>query len=275
MEAPKIIEVVNNELARRIEQNRKYSLRQFAKELEMAPSLLSDFLREKKKISSSRLEEVLKKIPHLAAKERTSLLLEYTSLSARSHSERTYAGAKKKAMEGHEFRSIPHYQENFYQHWQVFALCSAMELDDFDGTAAFLAKKLYLNEFEVNHLLRGLKKDEVVEVLPSGLLRFNGKKLALNLAGKSNLAARERLKKSVEQGLQALEKISPEDRDFSTVTMSIDRSKLPEARERIKKFRRELMVFLEEGCKNEVFELSIALFPLKGPHSIEQREEEK
>ena len=47
------------------------------------------------------------------------------------------------------------------------------------------------------------------------------------------------------------------------MTMAINKEKLPEAKERIKKFRRELSQFLNEGeTNNEVYNLSISLYPV-------------
>jgi hypothetical protein len=45
--------------------------------------------------------------------------------------------------------------------------------------------------------------------------------------------------------------------------MAIDIGKLPEARERIKEFRRDLAKYLcRSGGRNDVYNLSISLYPL-------------
>lgn len=50
--------------------------------------------------------------------------------------------------------------------------------------------------------------------------------------------------------------------DYSSMTMAIDCELLPEAKELILNFRRQLMRFLESGKKTEVYKLNIQLFPL-------------
>jgi hypothetical protein len=47
------------------------------------------------------------------------------------------------------------------------------------------------------------------------------------------------------------------------MTMAVDRSRIPAAKEKIKRFRRSLAKFLAEGeSRDEILNLNIALFPL-------------
>lgn len=50
-----------------------------------------------------------------------------------------------------------------------------------------------------------------------------------------------------------------------SITMSIDPSRLPEARKRIASFRRNLSKYLDKGNKKEVFVLLFSLFPISIP----------
>ena len=51
-------------------------------------------------------------------------------------------------------------------------------------------------------------------------------------------------------------------RDFSALTMIVDPTRLPEAKERVLRFKRELGELLEKGEPSEVYSLAIQLFPL-------------
>jgi hypothetical protein len=57
----------------------------------------------------------------------------------------------------------------------------------------------------------------------------------------------------LDQAHLALETQSVEDRDITSVTMAIDKSKVVEAKALIKAFRRRLSAFLEEGAASEVY----------------------
>ena len=61
---------------------------------------------------------------------------------------------------------------------------------------------------------------------------------------------------------KSLESTPLDKQDFSMVTVAISKAKLPEAKARIKAFRRELAAFLDAGSKDEVYNLSMYLFPL-------------
>jgi uncharacterized protein (TIGR02147 family) len=63
--------------------------------------------------------------------------------------------------------------------------------------------------------------------------------------------------------IHALEELPMEVRDHSAMTMAISRKRLPEAREKIKAFRRELCGFLEKGSDlDSVYQLGISLYPV-------------
>jgi hypothetical protein len=51
------------------------------------------------------------------------------------------------------------------------------------------------------------------------------------------------------------------ERDFTTVTMAIDKRKLSTAKELIRKFEDELSDLLESGHRTDVYRLSVQLFP--------------
>lgn len=53
-------------------------------------------------------------------------------------------------------------------------------------------------------------------------------------------------------------------RDVSSITLAIDDSKLDEARELVRSFRRKLADLMSEGKKNQVYTINIQLFPLTG-----------
>lgn len=74
--------------------------------------------------------------------------------------------------------------------------------------------------------------------------------------------------KMLELAKRELRRTSPENfrrRDISGCTLSVDPEKIPEARIRIKRFRRRLSKFLAEGNAHEVYQLNIQLFPLLRP----------
>jgi uncharacterized protein (TIGR02147 family) len=64
------------------------------------------------------------------------------------------------------------------------------------------------------------------------------------------------------KALAALGEQSREERDFTSVTMSIDPTLIPEAKKMILQFRRKLCRFLESGKRTEVYAFTPSLFRL-------------
>ena len=63
--------------------------------------------------------------------------------------------------------------------------------------------------------------------------------------------------------MKALEETPIEERDQSTICMAINTEQIPEVKERIKKFRRELDAYLVEAdSKDRVYHLSISFYPV-------------
>ncbi len=62
-----------------------------------------------------------------------------------------------------------------------------------------------------------------------------------------------------------LEKMPTEEREQSTISITVDENRLPEAKERIKAFRKELAQFLDAGApQGKTYQISVSLFPVSG-----------
>ncbi len=66
----------------------------------------------------------------------------------------------------------------------------------------------------------------------------------------------------LEKALTAIDVVPQDEKDITSMTMAIDESKIPEAKKRIKAFRRQLCEFLETGKQTRVFNLGIQLYPI-------------
>jgi transcriptional regulator with XRE-family HTH domain len=63
-----------------------------------------------------------------------------------------------------------------------------------------------------------------------------------------------------------LEKMPSEEREQSTILITVDESRLSEAKDRIKNFRKELAEFLHIGSRNQgkTYQISVSMFPISG-----------
>jgi transcriptional regulator with XRE-family HTH domain len=90
----------------------------------------------------------------------------------------------------------------------------------------------------------------------------------LNLPGEqlqvfAEVSREKKMKRKLER---LLEKMPSEDREQSTITISVDEARLTEAKEKIKSFRKELAQFLDAGgpTQGKTYQISVSLFPVAG-----------
>lgn len=85
------------------------------------------------------------------------------------------------------------------------------------------------------------------------------------------ILARKHLRDMGELGMNALDWVSPEQREISTMTLGMSRKALVEIKERIQRFKEELVRYLEQDTESKelIYQMNLQLFPL-----MEQIQEE-
>jgi uncharacterized protein (TIGR02147 family) len=233
-------------------------LRGFAKLLGLSPATLSGVLNHKRSLSlnaamtiANKLDWDPKKSEHFfqqVAKElggqksdpkKTGILLHYSEVSL------------------DDFSAI--------SDWYHFAILEITFISDFKSEPKWIAKRLGISVHEAADAIDRLKRLELL-IESDGKLIKSEKNLATPTDHVSR-AIRKRHKQILDRAKEALDQIEISKRDFTSITIAIDPAKLELAKEKIKKFRRELCSFLEKGNPKEVYELSVQLFPLTNPRS--------
>lgn len=162
--------------------------------------------------------------------------------------------------------TVLHYSEvslddfNTISDWYHFAILEMTFISDFKSDPKWIAKRLGISVHEANDAIDRLKRLELL-VESDGKLTKSDKNLATPTDHVSR-AIRKRHKQILDRAKEALDEVEISERDFTSITMAIDPNKIELAKEKIKKFRRELSSVLEKGNPKEVYELSIQFFPL-------------
>lgn len=217
------------EFKRRKGKNAAYSLRSFSRAVQVSPGRLSEYLSGKRALSGKMALKIAARLGVQPQKNENFAVLEDEVFAAISD-------------------------------WQHYAILSLMETKDFRADEKWIAKRLGISPLEVRETLErllrlGLAKSEKGKLSPTNE----------NLATTddvANAALRRSHQQSLEQAIDALESVDVELRDFSSITMAIDSSRLPLAKKAIRDFRRRLMRLLEAGVADEVYNLNIQLVPV-------------
>jgi transcriptional regulator with XRE-family HTH domain len=229
------------EFERRCRENPRYSLRAFARSLGVDSSYLSKLLNDRRTLSrkalqgfASRLNVPLAQKPPVATGRARQPAFEPVSAD--------------------QFRLIAD--------WHHYAILELTRTDDFRPDLRWIARALGVPHGEVFAAVERLRRMGLLETAEDGSWSC-ARNNTTTAHAPSTIALRHLQAQILEQAKAALVEVPIERRDQSSITMAVDARRLPEAKRRIREFRRELMEFLEGGSsKHAVYQLSVSLFPV-------------
>jgi uncharacterized protein (TIGR02147 family) len=228
------------EYAKRCKMNPQYSLRAFAKKLDIDASSLSQFLRNKRNLSENKMKTIGKKLD-LSAEN----FLKYVSNSDSKN---------------YQLIKLDHF--SLLSDWYHLAICQMSLLSGFMYNSKWIAKRLNITVTQaqgaVERLIRLGWMEEVEDTL-----RFVGGNLSTIDKEITTEALKDFQKQMLVKATDAIDTVDLKHRSNTGMTMAINKDKLPQAQAMINQFRRKICDFLEDtDHKDEVYHLSISLIPL-------------
>lgn len=243
---------IKEEFSRKQKANEHYSLRAYARDLSVHPSTLSQVMKGNRPLPLKDATAVVKGLK-LGPKDKTlfmeSLYKRKTSLDKISISD-----LDERFM----------LDESYYKviaEWEHYAVLELYELPRFEATVEGISRKLRIT----------LNRAEVVveNLLTCGLLKKgeHGELLRSHASVRTTEDVRSQAiveghKETLTMGIEKLEEIEVELRDFSATTVAIDLNKLTEAKTIIREFRQKMEALLRDGDKTDLYQLAIQFFPL-------------
>jgi len=240
-----LIEHLQRTYAERCRRNPQYSLRAFAKSLDIDSSTLSALIRRKRNLTAKTAQRLISNIGVSDPSHVQALLL--GTLGENSENKPVYAQLDIESAE-------------VISSWEHFAILALLQTESFRPNTMQIARRLNIPHGIALEALHRMERLGLVAQQNETWIN-TGKNLATP-SHVSNLALRGALRQYISKALDSLELDPIEVRDISGMTMAIASGKLPEARTLIKDFRRKLCAFLEVGHKDSVYRLNIQLFPL-------------
>lgn len=250
----KIISKINSEFDRRKAINPRYSLRAYAKSLNLDVSVLSRILTNKSPISTKILTKIaipLSITPEEFKKIENELLQNKKSRRASPNTETSAI----QQLQVEEFKII--------QDWYNYVILELTNLADFEPSAEWISKKLSISEPDAQLALERLVKLNLLIQTDDGKFTASGNFTTGIQDSFTTVAMRMRQKQVLQRAIEAIDLIDFADRDQSAVTIAMDTALIPEVKDKIKKFRRSLATYIYKKSKNKnrVYEISISLFP--------------
>lgn len=234
---------LQTELLEHCRKNPSYSLRSFARKLKVNPATLSHLLRGNRPITA-------------ATRTKLALAMGLTPEEI----------SRFEASTPLKFQPLVLDQYATVAEWHHDAILELTRVRGFRSDAKWIAKRLGLTASEVNIAIERLLRLGILSKSPGGELKPCDQDMSTVAVTQelTSAALRTYQKAILEKSSAAVDSVPLERRSHTSMTMAIDPRDLAEAKERIKKFRRELCEFLQrEGVVPlQVYQLGIGLFPL-------------
>lgn len=250
----KIISRINSEFERRKAINPRYSLRAYAKSLNLDVSVLSRILANKSPISPKILSKIavpLSITPEEFKKIEDEILQNKKSRRAAPNPENSAI----QQLQSEEFKII--------QDWYNYVILELTNIKDFEPSAEWISKKISISEVDAQMALERLVKLNLLVQTDDGAFAAAGNFTTGIQENFTTVAMKLRQKQVLERASNAIDLVDFKERDQSAVTIAMDTALIPEVKDKIKKFRRSLAnyIYKRSKTKNRVYEISISLFP--------------
>lgn len=268
--------ILSYELQRRMSKNSRYSLRAFARDLNMSPTLLSLVLRLQRGLSVKKLDQIFKVIP---LSELDQKLFELSVLFQHARSSKEKDNAKKQIGSLLTEKNIKQLELENYKmafDWEHLAILSLTKVKDFKSDMKWIAERLSLPEKNIEKAVLRLIKFGLLEITLDNKFQMGHQNIIISQKGDykylKNMHAQV-----LKRAQMSLQETPIDQTSFSSMIFCINKEQFAYAKEEVKKFRRRLMeeIQLESKTAERVYCMSVQLFPLDMPAAEESLDPQK
>ena len=241
---------LENLLAEKIKKNPMFSLRAFARLVDISPAVLSRVLSGKRKLTFNMAVRIADGLA-LGPIERETLYSFY--ISGISSDEDSLKNKTEKELSIDCFNAM--------KEWYHYGIIQLLYLEAFKDDPKWIAKMLSITELEAKLAVERLIRLEILDRDSDG----RPYRTATHLSTTTDIASsgiRHFQKQILEKAISSLESDDVSERDITSITIAINEDQIPEAKVEIKKFRLKMSEFLATGEKTRVYNLGIHLIPL-------------
>ncbi len=235
---------LQREFIERAKKNSAYSLRAFAKNLGIDQSFLSKVLKGQRPITANLVATIGPKLG-LKPQQVKKLFTEGTASMP-------------------NFLSLSDDEFDHLSEWHHFAILELSKTVNFNPSPKKMAQRLGLHVEEVRSALARLERLGFIRIADDKLQILAPNTTWTNTSS-STEARRQFQKKLLTKGLEAIEDTPFDLRENGSLTVAINKKRLPEFKEKLRLMRKELADFFQKDNElglDEVYQLTVALFPL-------------
>jgi uncharacterized protein (TIGR02147 family) len=261
---PLYVKILVNEFERRQRLNSRYSLRSFARHLDLDSGILSGVLKCKRNLTEADAIKVSAKMnyDHIT---RTSFLNSLKQTKGRKPQAQIFAETKNEN-KSWQLNAYTIIEENeltrkILEEWEYFAFLSLMDTKGFLNKVPWIAEKLGLSKSRVEQIIENLTLSNLIFEDTAGQL-YKTNKHVKTTDGVYSSSIRQSHKEGLQNAMVKIDEIPIEMRSFTSMTIAFNPANMKKVKELIKEFRAQFSDLFEKGNEKEVYQLAIQFFPL-------------
>lgn len=236
-----------DELSQRRQRNAQFSLRAFARMLEISPSHLSSLISGQKNLTQKVAAKIANK-------------LELTPLQQKEIIQSTlnFSETEKSLQDSQLLLKEDQFQ--LISRWYYYAILSLSQLPDNCANGKWIGERLGISAVEAIEALNRLLRLKLISI-ENGRFMQTTAPLSTTTDVPSG-AIRQHHKENLELALEKIDTVPIEKRNFTSVTMAVNPKKISKVKKMMDEFKLLACEELEQGSKSEVYTLAMQLFPV-------------
>lgn len=240
-----------------------FSLRYLSKQIELDPGNLVKVVQKERHLPDRCLGQLASE---LGLNQRETEYLEHLADFAKARTAEQTKRAYEKLLDLKYARPevLGRDQYSFYRDWKCTAVLALLHIDRIKGTESVLAEMLEpKTSVEEVHRVLALLSELGLARAGKGGKWVACKSILTTGETWKDIAIREFQKETLQLAGRALDRIPKEERDISTLTVTLGAKDLDRIREMARQFRREVLSIAAQAPDPErVWQLNLQLFPL-------------
>lgn len=247
------------ELEQRQQKNPAYSLRAFARTLNMSPAYVSQLFTGKRILSEEKAASLSQKLKWSAKRKKIFLtLLQYQKASTQES--KNYFLEQIQDLSDLDFLELKQDQFELIAGWYHFAIVELTDLKTFKPEPSWIAKKLGITTTQAKLALERLVRIGLIKEKEGRLEKATPHHRIQDVPSNAIVSFH---KHHLEAAQKAIQNQKFEDRDFSGTSVSVPIEKLPEIKELIRDFRSKLNQYCSSKSNpDSVYHLAVQFYRL-------------
>ena len=242
---------LKTEFEKRKTKNPNFSVRSFARWLELSPAQVSQVMSGKRPLTLKALDKINRKLD-ISPFEKQTLVDSLVSASAKITSE--FVSEEKVS-----FRTLSEDQFKLMADWYHVAILSLTRLPGAKGDPRWIARKLNISVEEANQALQRLQRLNIVSVSPKFQQIGDPLKVISEIP---SAAIRRYHKQNLALASEKVDTIDNSMKNFESMSIAINTKDIPQLKNHIDRFLNQIQKFSDKSKPNHIYHFNLQLFPV-------------